>query len=259
MSEPRETHEELTRRQWILRLGELVALAGVSGVVPETATALIASEQPATELPPGLYEPSSKHLMHALSSAEKLHPTIPGSETEYVQPSSGSYRPQFFSPEEFRIVSRLVEIVLGKVDAGALGQTTQWLDSWLHSTAGVREAARQLDPSHRALAVAYYGETPVVELETGDPQAVARSGIAALQEISKQRYGREFLELSEAEQKELALETGKTDQDRPLHKFFELARREAIRGYYTSAAGLEELDYKGNAYYPDCPGCEVKS
>ena len=39
----------------------------------------------------------------------------------------------------------------------------------------------------------------------------------------------------------------------------DLARHEAIRGYYTSAAGIAELDYKGNTYYPDCPGCEIKA
>jgi hypothetical protein len=260
VSEHRETPEELTRRQWILRLGELVALAGVSGLVPERATALISSEQQsATELPPGLYEPSSKHLMHALSSAEKLHPAIPGSETEYVQPGPAPYRPQFFAAEEFQLVTRLVEVVLGKVDAAALDQTTRWLDLWLHSSACVREAARQLDASHRALAVAFYGETPVRELETVDPQAVARSGIASLEESSKQSYGRGFLQLSEAEQQKLLFTTGQGEQATPLQKFFDLARHEAIRGYYTSAAGIEELDYKGNIYYPDCPGCEIKA
>jgi hypothetical protein len=44
-----------------------------------------------------------------------------------------------------------------------------------------------------------------------------------------------------------------------MRKFFEITRAQAVRGYYTSAAGLEELDYKGNAYYGDSPGCETKS
>jgi len=47
-----------------------------------------------------------------------------------------------------------------------------------------------------------------------------------------------------------------TRKDSSLQKFLELIRNEAIRGYYTSAAGLKELDYKGNTYYPYCPGCE---
>jgi len=35
-------------------------------------------------------------------------------------------------------------------------------------------------------------------------------------------------------------------------------RREAIRGYFRSQAGLIELDYKGNAVYGACPGCESR-
>ena len=45
----------------------------------------------------------------------------------------------------------------------------------------------------------------------------------------------------------------------PLRKFFKITRAQAVRGYYTSAPGLEELDYKGNAYYGDGPGCKAKS
>jgi hypothetical protein len=255
---PPETTDELTRRQWLLRLGEMVVLAGVSGLVPEAATALLGAEQqPVSALQPGLYEPSEQHLIHALSSADKPYATPPGSETDYVQPSSWPFQPQFFSHEEFRIVTRFVEVVLGKVDPGALARTTQWFDLWLHSAAGVREAAQQLDPLHRALAVAYYGKASVRDLETADPQAVTRAGIAALHELSVERYGRGFLELSEPQQVELVGSTRTAKPDSPLRRFFEVMRNEAIRGYYTSAEGLRELDYKGNSYYPDCPGCEV--
>ena len=47
------------------------------------------------------------------------------------------------------------------------------------------------------------------------------------------------------------------DAKNGLKQFFETLRNEAIRGYFTSAAGLKELDYKGNAYNPECPGCEL--
>ena len=33
--------DDLSRRQWLLRLGEMVVLAGVSGLVPESASALL--------------------------------------------------------------------------------------------------------------------------------------------------------------------------------------------------------------------------
>ena len=248
--------DELTRREWLLRLGEITALAGVAGLVPEFATALAGQQQAAAALPPGLYEPSPRHLMHALSA--QIAPAIPpGSETGYVQPRQGPFEPQFFSPDEFKAVTRLVEILLGKVDPAALAEAAEWVDLRFHSAAGVHDAVRRLDPLHRALAVAYYGEAHVVELETSDPQAIARTGMAALDE-SSQELGRPFLDLPASQQADLVREMSQAPQETPLRRFYDLLRREAIHGYYTSRAGLQELDYKGNAYYSECPGCETK-
>ena len=248
-----ETNDELTRRQWLLILGRLAAIAGFSGIVPELVAARPAEAPP---LPPGLYYPSQDHLSHALGEVDSLHSIAPGSETEYVQPSSGPFRPQFFSDEELKIVTRIAEIMLGKVDPGALAQSIQWLDLYLYSAAGAREAALNLDPLHRTLAAAYYGEAAVRELETGDPQSVARSGMAAVQQLSTEKYGQEFLRINDAQQNELINAISAADPKSPLRKFYELVRTEIARGYYTSAEGLKELDYKGNWYYASCPGCE---
>ena len=247
---------ELTRREWLLRLGEITALAGVAGLVPEIATTLPGAErQLAVALPPGLYEPSPKHLIHALSG-QGAAVIPPGSETAYVRPRAGPFHPQFFSPEEFRVVTRLVEVLLGTVDASALAETAEWIDLRIYSAAGAREAARRLDPLHRALAVAYYGEAIVVELETSDPQSTARAGMAALEEHCRTRWGRTFLEMPPSGQADVVLEISQAPQESPQRCFYDLLRREAIRGYYTSRRGLKELDYKGNSYYIQCPGCE---
>jgi len=250
--------DDLTRRQWILRLGEFVALAGVSGIVPELS-ALAAQHTKSTVLPPGLYEPSQDHLVHALSGGGKNWTPPAGSETEYAVPGSSPYQPQFFSLEEFTLVTRIVEILLGNVEPPARSQAAEWLDRWLHSTAGVRDAAQRLDPLHRTLAVAYLGEASVRELETADPQSMARAGLRALRELSQRTYAREFPVLTDSEQIELLTSAWKASTDSPVHRFVELTRREAIRGYYTSAAGLKELDYRGNVYYGESPGCEGKS
>jgi hypothetical protein len=261
-----EHPDDLSRRQWLLRLGEMVVLAGVSGLVPESAAALLANGQaiPAAALPPGLYDASPDHLVHALSSGGRNWSPPPGSETDYVQPSALPFQPQFFSAEEFRVITRLVEILLGNADATALSQATEWLDLWLHSAAGVRAAAQRLDPLHRILAVAVNGEDSVRELETADPQSAARAGLVALRDLSLQKHGQEFLHLTAAQQIALLTSSGQptagtAQPANALRKFFELTRAEAIRGYYTSAAGLNELDYKGNAYYSDSPGCDSKS
>jgi hypothetical protein len=254
-----ELPEDPSRRKWLLRLGELVALAGVSGIVPEFATHFANGQQAETaSLPPGLYDGSQDHLVHALSSGGSKWTPPAGSETEYVQPSSGAYDPQFFSAEEFPVVTRLIAILLGSIDTTAVSQAAQWCDLWLLSAGEVRIAAQQLDPMHRILAVAYYGEESVREVETADPQAIARVGVRALRDLSTKLYGRDFLELSDAEQTTFVTRISKAPEGTPVHRFFQLTRREAIRAYYTSAQGLKELDYKGNAFYGESPGCESK-
>jgi len=256
-----DSADDLTRRQWILQLGEFMALAGVSGLVPDMSAALAqqAGEAKAMPLPPGLYTSSPDDLTHALSSGGKSWTPPSGSETEYAPPNSLPYQPQYFSAEDFGIVVRLVEVLLGKVRPSASSQAAQWFDLWLLSAPAVRAAAQQLDPMHRALASAYYGEGAVRDLETAHPDTVAREGLRALRDLSSKQYGRDFLQLTEAEQFDLLRSTAKAEPETSVHKFFELMRIEAIRGYYTSAEGLEELNYRGNAYYGECPGCETKS
>jgi len=252
-----EASNEVTRRQWLLILGRLAALAGFSGVVPEFASAV--PDAKVQGLPPGLYYPSQEHLSHALGDLGGMHMIPPGSETDYARPSSSPFHPQYFSDEESKLVARLVEILLGKVDSVALWQAVEWLDLYLYSATGVCEAALNLDPLHRALAVAYYGESAVRELETTDPQTVVRSGLAALQQQSMEQYGQGFLQIDESQQTKILMTISAAQSGSPLRRFFGTMRTEIVRGYYTSAQGLKELDYKGNWYYATCPGCEKET
>lgn len=255
---PPEVADLISRRRWLLQLGETVALVGFSGVVPPAvAGSLAPTQEPEanTVLPPGLYLPSVDHLAHALELSKESSVTRPGSETEYAQLTTGPYQPQFFSQPEFQIVTRLVRIILGEVDPNALSQAAQWVDFWLYSAAGILQAARHLDPLHRSLAVAYYREAVVKDLETSDPQVIARQGMSALNELSMRRYGNGFLEISESSQAKLIDFIKAAETTDPLRKFFELIGRETILGYYTSAQGIKELNYKGNTYHGQCPGC----
>jgi Gluconate 2-dehydrogenase subunit 3 len=157
------------------------------------------------------------------------------------------------------VVTRLVAVLLGNVDARALSETIAWIDLRLQSDSGIRQAARTLDPSHRALAVAYYGQAKVVELETVDWQAIVRTGVKVLEQQSRERFGGECLELAgTTAQTDLVQEISRMPPESPLGRCYPFLRREAIRGSFTSQAGLKELDYKGNAFYGACPGCESR-
>ncbi len=201
--------EELTRRVWLLSLGGVTVLKGFSG------------------LPPGLYEPSLDHLAHMLA---------------VVKPETGPFQPAFFSKDEFEIVQRLVELLLGEPapKPDTIAEVAQWIDLTVGHSAAVRKAALGLAPAHRTLAIHYYGEAPVRGVETQDPATVCRDGLAWL--------GPTFKDLDHARQLERL--SALSDARKP---FFELLKRETIRGYYTSREGLSELDYKGNSFYATCP------
>jgi gluconate 2-dehydrogenase subunit 3-like protein len=263
--------EDLTRREWLLRLGETVALVGFSGVAgqaEEAAASLLAGPaQPA--LPPGLYEPSNDHLSHALMADEQFHPVPPDTETDYVSPRSGAFQPQFFSPPEFQIVRRIVKLMLGDVaelsSAGTAEKKTglqivdevaEWLDLTVFSAAEVREAARRMAPEHRLLAVHHFGAAAVEEVENNEAQKICREG---LKWLTDQAEGGDFVKLSEEQQIQLLGRISDDRADKSAQnegtRFFRLIKAGVVRGFYTSRLGLKELDYKGNAFYAESPGC----
>jgi hypothetical protein len=249
---------ELTRRLWILGVGETALGLGFAGMMKARAIQ-------SAPLPPGLYQPLTDHLGHALESADRFHPIPTGSQTDYVTPRTGPYKLLFFPPAEFTIVRRLTELILGESAAGKDGKTSvveevaEWIDLRAYSSAGTRAAAAALDQSHRAVMVAYHGVETVHEIETFDAQKVYREGLARLQDESRSRHKTDFLRIGEKGQLEILADISderiNKDAQTPGTRFFELIKSEVIRGFYTSQAGLKELDFKGNAFYARSPGC----
>jgi hypothetical protein len=219
----------VTRRQWLLQVGGGTVLAGWSGI-----------DLAAAELPPGVYEPSRDHLGHALAG----HPVAPGGGTELVQIRTGAFQPAFFQPNEYRGIVQFVAGLLGEtLDAAIVHEIAEWIDLTVSESAAVRAAARALSPAHRTLAVHYYGAESVRKLEEFDAQKVVREGLAWM----------EANPLSQAEFNEI-MAGSKTDNT-PT-RFFSYLKERVIDGFYTSRAGLDELGYRGNAFYASPPGCE---
>jgi len=141
----------LSRREWLLSLGSALVLSGFRGAPSQ---AQLESHAAITSLPAGLYRPSLDHLSHALDSKGTFLPIPPGAETEYVQPRLGPFVPQGFTPEEFSVIRRLVEIILGEdlkssAEGSALGapdsiydEIAEWIDLLVASAPGTRKLAR---------------------------------------------------------------------------------------------------------------------
>jgi len=261
----------IPRREWLLNFGSAVVLSGFAGIPGEV---LQTDPVSAAALPPGLYMPSMDHVTHALNSAGPFFPIPPGAETEFVRARSGPYIPQAFSPEEFRTVCRMVEILLGEFSAVASVQhvegaaqsiydeVAEWIDLVVSSGARVRSAARNLTVEQRALAVAYFtSEEPVRKLEVYEPERICQEGLAWLDRESRRRTGQSFSTASVAVQFDLVSFISDSRPEPSTTnagtRFFEFLKAESIRGFYTSRLGLMELDYAGNTFYGQSPGCNL--
>ena len=262
-----------SRRDWLLNFGSAVILSGFAGMPGESQQTERAF---ATALPPGLYTPSIDHVTHALNHDGPFFPVPPGAETEFIRPRSGPFLPQAFSSEEFAVIRRLVELILGEDLKTATAQpakeapeilydeVAEWIDLVVFSGPRVRAAARNLTPEQRALAVAYFSaEEPVRELETYEPERICKEGLVWLQHESEGRSSKSFLTLKPAIQFEVISSISDNRSDpAAAHagtRFFDFLKAEAIRGYYTSRLGLKELNYAGNSFYGQSPGCEHQS
>jgi len=236
----------VTRRQWFLQLGGGVVLAGWSG-----------ADLDAAELPPGVYEASRDHLGHALAGK----PVAVGGETELVQLREATFQPAFFSQDEYKTIERLTALLLGEQpEAPVVREIAEWIDLTIFDAGAVRTAARALSPLDRAVAMAYYGAEHVRKVEESDAQKVTREGIAWIQAHSLRWHGGSFNSRSESRQIAIVRFISDDRPDRGTEnagtRFFTYLKERVIDGLYTSKAGLEELGYRGNAFYASPPGCE---
>jgi hypothetical protein len=259
----------LNRREWLVRLGSAMVLSGFRGAPGQ------AQQEPhdvGAALPPGLYRPSFDHLAHALANEAPFLPIPRGTETEYLRPRSEPFIPQAFAQEEFLVVRRLAEIILGEdlkhllekpaygAPASIYDEVAEWIDLVVASAPGIRRLAQSLPADQRALTVAYFGsEEPVRNLETFEAERVCHDGLAWLREVSQQRFAKGFLDADPAGQVELVRAISDVRPDKSaIHagtRLFDFLKAESIRGFYTSRLGLKELDYKGNSFYGEPPGC----
>jgi gluconate 2-dehydrogenase gamma chain len=151
-------------------------------------------------------------------------------ESATPRPRPDHYTPQFFTGPEYATVERLCDIILprdgspGAADAGV----SEFIDFMVAS-----------DPSI---------------------QYKFRYGLSWLDAQADRLYGRPFVKLETAEQTNILDHLAYKDKFRPGEDegrdFFKLVRDYTMMGFYTSKAGLQELDYPGlQVFYSSTPRC----
>ena len=143
-----------------------------------------------------------------------------------------SYQPQFFSSHEYSTIARLADLII---------------------------------PSDGSPGAAEAGVSEFIDfMAASDPkiQFRFRYGLAWLDAHAMRLDGRAFVELTAEQQSEILGRLAYRERFRPDEiegrAFFNLVREYTIMGFYTSRAGLEELDYPGLQFYAESPECPHK-
>ena len=115
------------------------------------------------------------------------------------------------------------------------------------------------DHSPGAKAAGVGGYIDLVVSESSDPtKETWREGLAAINKMSRDKFGKPFADSTEAQQIELLNQISKNERSPQTveERFFRTIKYATVDGYYTSEIGIhKELHYKGNAYLKEFTGC----
>jgi len=164
-----------------------------------------------------------------LAAAEKAHRIV---NAEKAASSAGSYKPRFFSPQQYETLRALCQTIIppdqesgGAIEAGA----PEFID--------------------------------LLTSENKELQLLLGGGIMWLDSTCTERYGQTYLECTEEQQKEIldliAFRKNAEQSPRllPGIEFFSTLRKFTADGFFTSEIGMKYLGYIGNTYLSEFPGC----
>jgi hypothetical protein len=145
--------------------------------------------------------------------------------------SKSLYKPQFFTTDEFEMISRLSELIIPT-----------------DNTPGAREA----------------GVSEFIDfIVFSDPslQFRFRYGVRWLDAHARYLFQRRFLELAHDQQTEILTHLAYKEHHRTAEEdgreFFQLIREYTVIGFYTSRIGMIEIDFPGlKQYWKEVSGCQ---
>jgi hypothetical protein len=136
-------------------------------------------------------------------------------------PGDSSYRPRFFADAEFQTVARLASLTIpsDETPGAREARVEEWIDFLLSES---DEARRRL----------------------------YRDGLARLGTLCQERHAESFLKLPEAAQVQVLQQLSEAQA-----AFFQALKEDVVFGFYTSEIGLSELQWGGQTFHAECPGC----
>jgi len=162
---------------------------------------------------------------------------------------SAPYQPLFFSPQQYRMVEHLAEMIIPEDDTPGARK------------AGVAEFIDFMVANRVPVSVSRDLRSTQDAIEMGnEAQNRFLSGLDWMNARSKSEFGREFMESTPEQQNSLLQELAYKAKFKPTTEsgraFFQFMRDYTVVGYYTTKIGLESIGYPGlRIVWPSMPGC----
>lgn len=170
-------------------------------------------------------------VLHVIpvEAAEQVHKMIA---REKAHASDAKYKPKFFSAHQYATLCALCDAIIPADD---------------HSGGAVQAGAPEF--------------IDLLTSENSDYQVKLGGGLMWLDGICSDRYGHPFIDCAPAQKTEILnqiayTKNGLTDPTLcPGIEFFSFTRRLTSDGFYTSEIGIADLQYMGNTFLKEFPGC----
>lgn len=163
--------------------------------------------------------------------------------------ASGSYKPLFFSPQHYRMVEHLAEMIIPEDDTPGAQQAgvAEFIDFMVANRVPV-STSRDIRATADAIAA---GE---------DAQNRFLAGLGWMNARCHSEFGHDFMECTRDQQNSLLEELAYKSKYKPATEsgraFFQMMRDYTVVGYYTTRVGLEALGYPGlQEVWMKLPGC----
>jgi gluconate 2-dehydrogenase gamma chain len=164
-----------------------------------------------------------------LEAAEQVHKMV---QQEKTHAPAGQYRPKFFPAHQYSTLSALCDAIIPADE---------------HSGGAVQAGAPEF--------------IDLLTSENKDYQLRLGGGLMWLDNFCIDRYGNAYLKCARAEQTEtldLIAFRKNVEKDASLSQgveFFSFLRKLTTDGFYSSEIGIQDLQYIGNTFLKEFPGC----
>jgi hypothetical protein len=170
-------------------------------------------------------------------------------QTAPSRPGEKIYEPLFFSPQQYRMVERLADMIIPEDDTPGAKQAgvAEFIDFMLANRVPV-SGSRDIRSTDDAIEAGNEAQTRFL------------AGLDWINARSRSEFGHDFMDCSPEQQNNLLEELAYKSKYKPLTEsgraFFHMMRDYTVVGYYTTKIGLESIGYPGlRGVWPKMPGC----